>query len=118
MLADHAEALRKHGIDYPLAIERFGGNDELYEKLVFRILDDSHCQALHQKLDEGDAQAAYAEAHKLKGIAGNLSCVALYAAAAKVSEALRNGDLADARADLPEVDTAYQEVMDVLHELA
>ena len=93
MMAEYAEALKRNGIDYDGAMERFGGNAALYERLALKFLDDAHFAALEQALADGDVDAAVREAHTLKGVAGNL-----YEAASKVNAALREGDLAEATA--------------------
>ena len=92
MMAEYAEALKRNGIDYDGAMERFGGNAELYERLALKFLDDTHFAALEQALAGGDVDTAVREAHTLKGVAGNLSFAALYEAASKVNAALREGD--------------------------
>ena len=79
------------------AMERFGGNAELYERLALKFLDDTHFAALEQALAGGDVDTAVREAHTLKGVAGNRFVAALYEAASKVNAALREGDLAGRR---------------------
>lgn len=86
MMAEYAEALKRNGIDYDGAMERFGGNAELYERLALKFLDDTHFAALEQALAGGDVDTAVREAHTLKGVAGNLSFAALYEAASKVTQ--------------------------------
>ena len=54
MMAEYAEALKRNGIDYDGAIERFGGNAALYERLALKFLDDAHFAALEQALADGD----------------------------------------------------------------
>ena len=93
MMAEHAETLKRNGIDYDGAMERFGGNAALYERLALKFLDDAHFDALERALADGDADAAVREAHTLKGVAGNLSFTSLYEAAGRVNAALREGDL-------------------------
>lgn len=85
-------------IDYAEAMERFGGNRELYERLALRYLDDPNFNALEAALRAGDAESAYRHAHTLKGVAGNLSFGPLYAAACRITQALRAGDIAAAHA--------------------
>ena len=110
MMAEYAEALKRNGIDYDGAMERFGGNAELYERLALKFLDDTHFAALEQAL-------AVREAHTLKGVAGNLSFAALYEAASKVNAALREGDLAGATALMDPVPSAHAAVVSALSSL-
>ena len=50
MMAEYAEALKRNGINYDEAMERFGGNAALYERLALKFLDDAHFAALEQAL--------------------------------------------------------------------
>lgn len=100
-----------NAIDYEDAMERFGGNEALYKKLAAKYVSDSHCASLARALGENDAEAAYQEAHALKGVAGNLSFGALYALAAQASDALRAGDAETARALLPQLEQAHEQVL-------
>ena len=109
---DRIEYLAKRGIRYVEVMDRFGGNEGLYRRLATRFLDDPHMGLLEEALDAGDAEAAYNEAHSLKGVAGNLSFAALYLAVSEVSGALREGRLEDARALMPAARRAYEDVCD------
>ena len=101
-------------IDYADAKERFGGNEALFRKLAGKYAEDPHYKNLVQALACDNAQTAYQEAHALKGVAGNLSFSALYEAAAKASDALREGDAQTARALLPELREAREAVLAAL----
>lgn len=46
MMAENAELLERHGIDYAGAIERFGGNAALYERLACKYVNDPISKAL------------------------------------------------------------------------
>ena len=116
MMAEYAEALKRNGIDYDEAMERFGGNAALYERLALKFLDDAHFAALEQALADGDVDTAVREAHTLKGVAGNLSFTALYEAASK-NAALREGDLAEATALMDPARNAHAAVVSALSSL-
>ena len=74
------ELLAANGVDYAEAMERFGGNKELYKKIAVKFIDDPHYAGLREALDRNDAEEAYLHAHTLKGVAGNLSFGNLYRA--------------------------------------
>lgn len=105
------------GIDMADAMERFDGNRALYGRLAVRFLDDPHFDALEAAMASGDAEEAYRHAHTLKGTAGNLSFRDLYAAASRLAEALRAGDVAAARALMPPVRESHATVTATLHQL-
>ena len=102
-----AQLLAAHGVDYDEAIERFGGNTELYKRIAVKFGDDPHFAALSAALDHDNLEEAYHHAHALKGVAGNLSLGNLYHAACRVTEALRCGDVATARSLMGVVGEAH-----------
>lgn len=73
MTAQLADKLRPFGIDYVDAMDRFGDNAELYERLALKYLDDGHLVALQAAMEAKDYSEGYSQAHALKGVAGNLS---------------------------------------------
>ena len=117
MMAENAELLERHGIDYAGAIERFGGNAALYERLACKYVNDPHFESLAAALRQGDAETAYHEAHSLKGVADNLSFADLYQAASALSDVLHDGDLAAACTAFPTVREAHERVIDALVQL-
>ncbi len=86
----------------------------LFERLALKFLDDRHVEALQRALEKGDVQAAYREAHGLKGVAGNLSFAELYRVSSALSDALAVGDLASAVRMAPLLVQAHKEVLSVL----
>ncbi len=109
--------LEEAGIDVEDALNRFMNNENLMMKFLLRFPQDKNFPQLKAALDAGDAEAGYKAAHTLKGVVGNLSMTRLYAVTCTVSDALRSGDLATAANNLPELETAYQQVMKVLEEV-
>ena len=114
MAEDLARALLPYGIDYDDALYRFGGNAALYRKLALKYLADEHYIALTAALETGDYDEAYAQAHSLKGVAGNLSLRELYLAAGTVSDALRLGETTRAESHMPAVDQAHKRTLEGL----
>ncbi|CVH75658.1 Hpt domain protein [Coriobacteriaceae bacterium CHKCI002] len=114
---DRTELLREGGIDHREAMERFCGNEALYERLALKFLDDPHFAELEQALSDKDAQAAYRAAHSLKGVAGNLSLRRLYDQTCRLCDALRASDLDAAERILPDARAAYSAVRRTLRRL-
>lgn len=114
MASFEANCPRVDVIDYEDARNRFDGNMALYERLALKFSDDRHVEELCCALDAGDTDAAYRLAHGLKGLAGNLSFAKLYRNAAAMSDALHAGDLAHARALVPQLVQAHDDVLAVL----
>lgn len=108
------EKLTEAGADVDQALERFLGNEALYKKYALKFSEDANYEALSTALECGDTQKAFASAHTLKGVCGNLSFISLYDAAAKLVEPLRQGNLEEARGSFPEFKKHYMEIMSVL----
>ena len=111
------ELLAANGVDYAEAMERFGGNKELYKRIALKFLDDSHYAGLRESLERNDVEEAYRNAHALKGVAGNLSFGNLYRSACRITDALRSGDVVAARALMFELDEAHASVTAALMRL-
>lgn len=105
MTNDQMAYLQRYGIDYAEAMDRFGGNEDLFVRLATKYLNDPHFHALEAAMAEGDAAAGEREAHSLKGVAGNLSFTQLY-------------DLAGAQALMPELKQSHEAVVEALGGLA
>lgn len=110
MTNDQMAYLQRYGIDYAEAMDRFGGNEDLFVRLATKYLNDPHFHALEAAMAEGDAAAGEREAHSLKGVAGNLSFTQLYDLATRITDALRSDDLAGAQALMPELKQSHEAV--------
>ena len=80
MDANVRQHLLAAGINVDTALERFLRNSALMEKYLRRFPDDPNYALLCQAMEQGDMEAAFTAAHTLKGVAGNLSLDALFAA--------------------------------------
>ena len=111
---DKKDILKAAGVDYDGALSRFMGNEALLMRFLNKFLDDPNFLNLATALAQGDAEKAFQAAHTLKGVAGNLSLSGLYEQAAKISEALRSGDLESAKTIMPDVKAAYKKITEAL----
>ncbi|MCM1112699.1 MAG: Hpt domain-containing protein [Muribaculum sp.] len=82
--------LEDNGADVKGTIQRFMGNEALYLKFLMRFLDDTSYEAIRENLSNKDYPAVFNSAHTLKGVAANLGLDPVSAAAAKISDALKN----------------------------
>lgn len=117
MTAEHIDLLTGKNIDYDEAMERFGGNTALYERLALKFLDDPHFEMLENALASGRIEEAHRAAHSLKGVSGNLSFRDLFRATRAISDSLRDGDPDTAKATMPQARKAYAAVQETLKEL-
>ena len=114
MDANVRQHLLAAGINVDTALERFLRNSALWEKYLRRFPDDPNYALLCQAMEQGDMEAAFTAAHTLKGVAGNLSLDALFAATSTVVESLRRRDLSAAREQMLPLQHAYGQVLDAL----
>lgn len=110
------EKLTGAGADVDQALERFLGNEAMYKKFALKFLEDENYKVLSDALERGDTQKAFAAAHTLKGVCGNLSFFSLYDAAVKLVAPLRAGNIEEDRESFPEFKSSYMEITKVLRE--
>lgn len=111
------EKLNACGIDYAAGVDRFGGNDAMFEKFIRRYTDDTHYSELLTAIEAGDSEQAFRVAHTLKGVVGNLSFTTYYNAITPLTELLKEGKLEEARALVPSVQQAEEKALEALKDL-
>ncbi len=81
------------GVDLQEGLERVRGNRRLFQKLLGEFYRDHHddFDRMVQAMTRGDRDAAEHLAHAVKGVAGNLSANAVYAAASALDQWLKDG---------------------------
>ena len=80
--------LNNYGIDYDSAVERFMGNQKLYERLLKEFIIENEFTKAAEALEKKEYEKAYSFIHSMKGITGNLSINRLYEKCCKVVEVL------------------------------
>lgn len=111
------ETLLQAGVAIDDALRRMMNNETLLFRLLGRFLQDNSFGALQQALAEGRTQDAFAAAHTLKGVAGNLSLQPLFALSCDLVEDLRSGDLAAAQGKFPALEAQYHTTCAALEHL-
>lgn len=112
--------LEENGADVDMTLKRFMGNETIYLKFIRKFLDDKNYEAIETSLAQNDYEAAFAGAHSLKGVAGNLGLNPVYEAASEISELLRNvkstgidaEELQEAKAKLEERYFKFQKIIE------
>ena len=72
---------------------------------------------LTQAMDAGDVETAFRAAHTLKGICANLGFKLLFEVSYDITEALRAGDMEQAKVMWPGVQACYARVENALNQL-
>lgn len=116
MDAEKMKRLKAGGIDYESGIDRFGGNEAMFEKFISRFPDDTHYYDLVEAIKQGDTENGFRIAHTLKGVVGNLSFTGYYDAVTQVAKSLQSCDLASAQEGMLAVEKAHRMVMEALQE--
>lgn len=116
MVDEWIKRLEEYGANTQEALERMGGDKELYVMCLGMLCEDScYAQLL---ICGGSAQLctteAFDAAHTLKGVAANLGLEPLYAAFSELVEALRAKDEKKAREEYQTAVLEWERVMEIL----
>lgn len=112
------EVLKSFGVDYAATMSRFMGNQEMYLRLLNRFPEDNNTELLGKALEQGDKEAAFAAAHTLKGVAGNLGLTALYDAASVIVEPLRRREEREDYSEMyQKVKVEFERIDELLQEI-
>lgn len=106
--------LYKAGVDVNGALDRLGGDKQLYEELLQTFKNNPRIPQLEKAMAEGKVKEAFDAAHALKGETGNMGFTRLYDAVCRLVEKLRVGDMSDTEPMLAEVKAAFQTLMDAI----
>lgn len=82
--------MEENGANVDTTLERFMGNEALYMKFIMKFLDDKNFGDIMESLEKSDYEGAFNGAHALKGVTANLGLDPINAAAAQITELLRN----------------------------
>lgn len=83
------EELKMAGIDVDDAMERFMGNEELFRFYLKTLPEESSYTEMIEALKKEDVGQAFENAHRLKGVLGNLSITGAYNSICQIVETLR-----------------------------
>lgn len=86
------ETLEAYGADYAATMGRFPGKESMYLRFLDMLFQDESLGQLGAALEDGDIAGAFAAAHTLKGVAGNMGLTPLYQAVCAILEPLRAGE--------------------------
>lgn len=79
------------GCDVQGAMGRFLNNEDFYGKCFGKFVNDKSFQAIGDAIKAGDAKAAFAAAHDLKGISANMGITPIYDKVVSIVEEFRAG---------------------------
>lgn len=105
------QALEALGMNLDQTLARFVGNEGMMFRFLNRLPGEPTYGKLEAAMDAEDAEDGFHQAHTLKGVAGNLGLDNLFHAIDPLVEALRNGQMAQAKTHFPPVQAAYEEAV-------
>ncbi len=108
--------LAQSGIDYYEGVNRFAGQEKLYEEYLLRFTSDTALTKLMAALKAHDADEAFQQAHNLYGTLGNLSINMLLKELKPIVEKLRLQTLDDVSYKANEFAKLYIQVINTIHE--
>lgn len=117
MSEDFKQDLLRCGVDLNGALARFAGMEPLYQKFLFKFLDDGCYNDLIAAVSSGDVEAAFVASHTLKGVAANLGLNGILEPLSHVVEKCRNGEM-DSQVEeyMEKVRDRYLEIRQVLQQ--
>jgi HPt (histidine-containing phosphotransfer) domain-containing protein len=103
-------------LDFDELLDRLGGDRELLRDIIQLFLEDTppRLTALRHAVAAGDARAIRAEAHALKGSAGNMSAHRLVEAAATLEDIGTREDLTKAAPAWARLEADALQLLDAL----
>lgn len=98
--------LEEGGADVDVTLKRFMGNEAIYMKFILKFLDDKNYDMIMDSLAKKDYAGAFAGAHSLKGVSGNLGLIPVYEVSSLITELLR--DKQDEEVDIEKLNEARE----------
>lgn len=109
------------GLDVNDAMSRMGGDFDLYKELLqmFHGIYINGLGVIRTPIVNGEMEEARRAAHSLKGVAGNISAIALHKAAAKLEMTIKEGGAPEAIAtQLANVESELKPVLETTAQFA
>lgn len=106
--------LTKAGINVNEGLIRFNNDADLYEEFLSTFISDTNYDNMITAINNKDIKASFFYAHSLKGLAGNLSLASLFDSLIPLVESLRSESFDDIDTLLEPINTAYNNVINVL----
>ncbi len=121
MDANFRQQLEENGADVEATLNRFMGNDAIYQKFLGKFPGDPNYANLGTNIESENYEEAYKCAHALKGVVGNLGLTPIYEAVSTLVEELRNKanadvDAARANEEWQQIKVVYEKFIAIINE--
>ncbi len=119
MTDERRAVLEAGGFNVDEAMKRFMNKEQLWIRFLKKFKADDSYANLVEAMAEGDVKKAFAAAHTLKGITGNLAMSRFHVLAGEQTEHLRNeeGGMEAAAAMMPQITELYDESIRIINEV-
>ena len=105
------------GVDLEATLNRFLDDEELYLNFLKDFLHDKSFEGIKRNLQTGNMKEAFANAHTMKGIAGNLGLQNLVDILTPMAEDLRNGTLNNSEIYMEDLSKQYTIICNIIHSI-
>lgn len=105
------EELKSLGVDVQEGLERLGGNEALYTKLLGSFVKSIETHYVQPDFDNNDYQDIIEKTHALKGTSGNLSLTPIYKAYTEIVDLLRAGQPEQAKEKIEKILPVQEEII-------
>ena len=107
------------GVNLSGVLQRFMGNKSIYMKMLPLVIKDTSFAALKEALLENNYEKAFAQAHTLKGVAGNLGFDNVLESLVPLVEILRQTDTVSSHIEeiegcMAKVAVEYDKILKIL----
>ncbi len=107
-------------LDYPMAIEEFGGDEDFLLEVINQFLNKAvdQIEVIRMALTDNDTEAIMREAHSIKGAAGNLLAEDLLSIATELEQAAISGLLQSGPVMLERLQTEISRISGFIESLS
>lgn len=109
--------LNEAGVDIKGTLERFLGNEAMYEKFLSKFVSDPNFQLLCQSVSEQNYDEVERVAHTMKGVAGNLGLNPVQDLLQLVVNAVRAGDYQAIEGFMAQLTPKYDLICNIIDEM-
>ncbi len=89
----YKEYINNDIINYESGLNHFSKKEALYEKYLFKFLDDNHFNEAETALEKNDIEEFFKIIHAFKGICGTLSLTKLFHSSSMITLSIKSNKL-------------------------
>lgn len=108
------EELKDMGVNIDEGLERLGGNESLYQRLLGSFMKTIDTHKVDTDFDCNDYADIIEKTHAIKGTSGNLSLTPLYESYTKIVDLLRAGKPEEAKEELEKILPVQEKIIDCI----